>query len=139
MRFSHFLLPALLVAHQAQADVVNVPLLSDGTVDIEKVFQGFQFALPIHADGAQVNNFTGKILGEPFEGRLIDGVSPEEFSLAIDAPTLSEHASFLIAVLATELICLRRSRSPGAVLWDEAQSRNGGTWEVATSCSSLPR
>lgn len=136
MRLSHFLLVGLLMAQQAHADVVQVPSLSDGTVDLEKVFDGFELAFPVYARGGLSTEFGGKFLGEDFSGRVIEGDTTQYFVLAIVAPTLSEHGHFLIAVLATEAICLRNGLATGLVLWHETKNRDGTAWEVSTSCSN---
>ncbi|MEP6021438.1 MAG: hypothetical protein ABJ251_23440 [Paracoccaceae bacterium] len=136
VRFSYFLLACLLTMQPAHADVIQVPLIEDGTVDVDEVMSGFQLAFPILDDGNQTSVFTGQLLGQPFSGSVIDANTMQDFTLAIEAPTLSEHGNFLIAVLTTELICLRNGLSPGVVLWSDTRNHNGATWEVTTSCAA---
>lgn len=136
MRSFHFLLACLVSANLAHADVAQVPVLADGSVDIAKVFDGFELAFPIYSDGVQPTRFTGEMLGGQFSGRVIDSDTARDFVLAVDAPTLSEHGHFLIAVLATEAICLRKGLAPGQVLWQDTKIRSGTAWEVLTSCSN---
>ncbi|MEO9821366.1 MAG: hypothetical protein ABJ370_09610 [Paracoccaceae bacterium] len=136
MRFSYFLLACLLTMQPAYADVVQVPLIEDGTVNMDEVMSGFQLAFPILEDGEQSSVFAGQLLGQPFSGGVIDANTMQDFTLAIEAPTLSEHGNFLIAVLATDLICLRNGLSPGIVLWSDSKFHNGASWQVSTSCAA---
>lgn len=136
MRTSHFLFLGLLLAQSAHADDVQVPVLADGTVDLEKVLDDFEIVFPTPTNDVQSNEFAGKLLGEAFSGQVIDGHPTQDFSLAVDAPAISEHGNYLIAVFATETICLRNGLAPGLVLWHETKNRNGTAWEVSTSCSS---
>lgn len=137
MRIILILIASLFLLQPAYADVVEVPLLSDGTVNLDEVLPTLSFAFPIYEDGSLPTDFTGEILGEPFAGRVIDVDSKQGFTLAIDAPTHSEHGNFLIAVLATDVICLRGGSSPGLVLWKDAKKRAGTIWEVSTFCTSF--
>lgn len=136
MRLPYLFLLGLFWAHRALADVVQVPLLPDDTVDFDKVYQGFHLEFPIFENNADSTEFTGTILGEVFSGQLSLGETLEEFFLAINAPTLSEHGNFLIAVLATQIICLRNDRAPGGVLWQDTAKHNGVIWDVSSSCST---
>jgi hypothetical protein len=136
MCFSHFLLACLLTTQSAHADVVQVPLLADGTVHVEEVMSGFELVFPIFENESQSTEFTGKILGEPFVGGVIQTDTLQDFALVIEAPTLSDHGNFLIAVMATGAICARNGLSPGKVLWSDTRNRNGATWKVSTSCSA---
>lgn len=136
MRIIKFLIASLFLLQPAYADVVEVPLLSDGTVNLDAVMSTLSLAFPIHSDGSLPTDFTGEMLGEKFSGRVIDVDSKQGFTLAIDAPTHSEHGNFLIAVLATDIICLRSGSSPGPVLWKDTRKRAGTIWEVSTSCAS---
>lgn len=117
---------------------MQVPLLADGTVNLEEIFSGFHLSFPVHEDGAQSSQFTGKLLNEPFAGRVIKAESLHDFTLAIEAPRLSEHGNFLIAVLATDAICVRNGLRPGIVLWQDTKKRIGATWQVSTYCAATP-
>jgi hypothetical protein len=136
LRLPRILFAGLVTASLAHADVVQVPVLADGSVDLEKVFDGFELAFPIYSNDVKSYEFSGRMLGGVFSGRLVEGEIADRFTLAIDAPTLSEHGHFLIAVLASETICLRNGLAPGLVRWQETKTRKGTAWEVATSCSS---
>ena len=138
MRISICLLAFLLSAQPLYADLVQVPLLADGSVNVEEALSGFQLAFPIAEGGAQSINFSGKILGEHFSGGALRADTLQDFALAIEAPTLSEHGNFLIAVLATDAICGRRGLRSGTVLWSETKNHNGAAWEVTTSCAPAP-
>jgi len=134
LRFSYFLLACLLTAQPAHADIIQVPRLAGGSVNIEEVLSGFELAFRIFENAAQSTEFTGELLGEPLAGGEMAADTMQGFALAIEAPTLSEHGNFLIAVLVTEAICARNALSPGKVLWSDTSGRKGTTWEVWTSC-----
>lgn len=136
MRLWNFLLALLVTANLANADVVQVPVTADGSTDLDKVLDNFRMAFPVYSNGVQPTDFTGEMLGEVFSGRVFKGDIADFFFLSIDAPTLSEHAHFLVAVLATDVICLQNGLSPGPVLWQETKVHNGTAWEVSTSCST---
>ncbi|MDF2143152.1 hypothetical protein [Paenirhodobacter sp. CAU 1674] len=136
MRISICLFACLLSAQPSYADIVQVPLLEDGSVNVEEALSGFQLAFPIVENGVQSNDFFGKLLGEHFSGEVLRADAIQDFTLIIEAPTLSEHGNFLIAVLATDAICSRSGLRPGMVLWSETKSRNGAAWEVTTSCAA---
>lgn len=136
LRLFSFLVVGLVIANLAHADVVQVPMLADGSVDLEKVLNDFELAFPLYSNGVRSNDFTGKMLGEVFSGGIIEGDTARSFVLAVDAQTLSEHGHFLVAVLATETICIRNGLAPGLMLWQDTKTRNGTAWEVAASCST---
>jgi len=135
MRLKPILFVCIIMAQPAQAETVQVPELPDGSVDVEQVMSGFEIAFPILSFGAQNFDFSGKLLGEGFGGSVVATDITGDLSIAIDAPTLSEHANFLIAVLATGAICARNGLLPGPVLWSETKKRTDSSWEVSTSCS----
>jgi len=135
MRLKPILFVCFITAQPAQAETVQVPELPNGSVDVEQVMSGFEILFPILSFGAQASHFSGKLLGEDFGGRVLEADVSGDLSIAIDAPTLSEHANFLIAVLATDAICARSGLRPGPVLWSETKKRKGSSWEVSTSCS----
>ncbi|MDT0684184.1 hypothetical protein RM543_15980 [Roseicyclus sp. F158] len=137
MRCKSILFACFLIGQPAQADTVQVPELPDGSVDVEQVMSGFEIVFPMLSSDAQTFDFSGQILGEGFIGSFVEADPTGGFSISIDAPTLSEHANFLIAVLATDTICLRKGLRPGPVLWSETKDRKGSDWEVSTSCSPL--
>ena len=136
VRLHNLFLASLVAANLAHADDVQVPVLADGSADLEKVFGGFELAFPVNSNGGQSTDFTGEMLGEVFSGHVLNTETAEHFYLSVDAPTLSEHGNFLVAVLATEAICLRNGLAPGRVLWQDTKARNGTAWEVSTSCST---
>jgi hypothetical protein len=135
MRLKSILFVCLVSAQPAQAETVRVPKLPDGSVNVEQVMSGFEIVFPILSSGAQDFDFSGKLLGEDFGGSVVGSDITGDLSIAIDAPTLSEHANFLIAVLATDAICARNGLRPGTVLWRETKKRKGNSWEASTSCS----
>lgn len=135
MRLESILFVCFVTAQLAQAETVQVPELPDGSVDVEQVMSGFEIAFPILSSGSQASVFSGKVLGEDFDGSVVEADVAGDLSIVIDAPTLSEHANFLIAVLATSAICARGGLRPGHVLWSETKKRTGGSWEVSASCS----
>ncbi|MEP2897068.1 hypothetical protein [Roseibium sp.] len=135
MRLKPILFVCIIMALPAQAETVRVPKLPDGSVDVEQVMSGFEIAFLILSFCAQDSDFSGKLLGEDFGRSVVATDTTGDLSIAIDAPTLSEHANFLIAVLATGAICARNGLLPGPVLWSETKKRTGSSWEVSTSCS----
>lgn len=136
MRFVTFLLASLVTANVAQADIAEIPLLPDGSVDLEKIFHGFELAFPIYANGTQATRFEGEMLGGQFSGHVIEGDTAHEYTLVLEAPKHSEHGHFLIAILATEVVCLRRGYAPGKLRWQETKFHDGTTWKVSTSCAT---
>ena len=135
MRLKPILFVCFIMAQPTKAETVQVPELPDGSVDVEQVMSGFEIQFPILSSGAQASDFSGKLLGEGFGGNVVAADITGDLSIAIDAPTLSEHANFLIAVLATDAICARNGLRPGPVLWSKTKKRTGSGWEVSTSCS----
>lgn len=135
MRLKPILFVCLLAAQPLQAKTVQVPHLPDGSLDVEQVMSGFEILFPILSTGAQASDFSGKLLGEDFDGSVVEADIAGDLRITIDAPTLSEHANFLIAVLATGAICARNGLRSGPVLWSETKQRKGSSWEVSTSCS----
>lgn len=135
MKLKSILLTCFIAAQAVQADTVQVPRLPDGSVDIEQLLTNFVFVFPLHSSGEQASDFSGSFLGEEFNGNVTDTDTMHEFNISVNAPTLSEHANFLIAVLATSAICARNELGSGPVLWEETKNRNGGNWEVSSSCS----
>ncbi|WP_425071763.1 hypothetical protein [Sagittula sp. S175] len=136
MRIYICLFSCLLSAQPSYAEIVQVPLLADGSVNVEEALSGFQLAFPIVENGAQRIVFSGEILGEHFFGEVLRADTMQDFTLVIEAPTLSEHGNFLIAALATDAICLRSGLRPGMVLWSETKNHKGAAWEVTTSCAA---
>ena len=136
MRLFCYILACLLTTQPTHADVVQVPLYADGTVILEEVFSGFSLTFPIFENETQSIEFTGELLGEPFAGGVIEANTMQDFALSIEAPTLSEHGNFLIAVMVTDVICARNALRPGLVLWSDTKTHKGATWEVATSCAA---
>ena len=59
MRIIKFLIASLFFLQPAYADVVEVPLLSDGTVNLDAVMSTLSLAFPIHSDGSLPTDFTG--------------------------------------------------------------------------------
>lgn len=136
MRIIHLFIASFLMSQPAYAEFVEVPLRADGTVNLDQVLPTLKFSFPLYESGAVALDFSGEMLGEQFVGRAIDVDPTQRFTLMIDAPTHSEQGNFLIAVLATDIICLRGGFSPGSVLWSDTKRHNGTTWEVSASCAS---
>lgn len=135
MRLKPILFVCFISAQPAQAETVQVPELPDGSVDVEQVMSGFEIVFPVLSPREQASDFSGELLGEGFRGSLVEADIKGDMKIAINAPTLSEHANFLIAVLATDAFCARNGLRPGPVLWSETKKRKGSSWEVSTSCS----
>jgi hypothetical protein len=135
MRLKSLLFVCFITAQLAQAETVQVPELPDGRVDVEQVMSSFEIVFSVLSSGEQASDFSGQFLGENFSGSVVQVDISAGLSLAIDAPTLSEHANFLIAVLATDAICARNGLRPGTVRWNDTKRQKGSSWEVSTSCS----
>ena len=135
MRLTSVLFACTITAQLAQAETVQVPELPDGRVDVEQVMSGFEIVFSVLPSGEQASDFSGQFLGEDFSGSVAEVDVSVDLSMTIDAPTLSEHANFLIAVLATDAICLRNGLRTGPVRWSDTKRRKGSSWEVSTSCS----
>jgi hypothetical protein len=135
MRLKSLLCVCFITAQLAQAETVQVPESPDGSIDVEQVMSSFEIAFSILTSGEQASDFSGQFLGENFSGSVVEADISVDLRLAIEAPTLSEHANFLIAVLATDAICTRNGLRPGPVRWSETKKRKGRSWEVSTSCS----
>ncbi len=135
MHLKSVLFVCFITAQLAQAETVRVPELPDGSVDVEQMLSGFRIVFPVLPSGEQASDFLGRFLGEDFSGSVVEADNSVDLSIAIDAPTLSEHANFLIAVLAIDAICARNGLRPGPVRWSETKKRKGSNWEVSTSCS----
>lgn len=136
MRLFHFLLAGLFAWQPSYADVVQVPLHSDGTTNLDEVYSGFELAVPTYSNGARAKEFRGILLRQPFYGEIKETENTQDFSLSIEAPTLSEHGNFLIAVLVTDAVCVQDELRPGLVLWKDTAYHNGSTWDVSTSCTN---
>ena len=105
-------------------------------MNLEEALSGFKLTFPIFENETQSTEFAGELLGEPFAGRVIEANTMQDFALSIEAPTLSEHGNFLIAVMATDAICARNALRPGLVLWSDTKNHKSATWEVSTSCAA---
>lgn len=136
VRLIHLLLAFILPVQPALAENVQVPLLADGTVNVEEVLTSFKLSFPILEAAPQATDFTGELLGQPFAGGVIGADTMHDLALVIHASTLSEHGNFLIAVLVTDAICHRNGGRPGPVLWSERRSHDGGAWQVPISCAA---
>ncbi len=122
------------VTSGARADVVDVPLLPDGAVDVDMVLSTFHVSSPVlEARGSNV--LTGAILGKSFSAShgVVNVASP--FDLTIRSADLSEHAYFVTALLLNDIICMRHELAPNRLLWAETASRIDGGWHVQASCS----
>ncbi len=106
MRLTLVLLEGIVAGQPSYADVIRVPLLTDGTVNTEEVLSAFKLTFPIFENGVQSTDFTGELLGEPFTSEVTGVNAILEFTLSIEAPKLSEHGNFLITTLVTDVFCL---------------------------------
>lgn len=123
------------MAQPSQGDVVQVPLLADGTVNLDEVLPSLSLSFPIFETGTFYSEFVGEFLGEPLAGKMVGTDAMPDFTLSIEAPTLSEHANFLIALSVIDVICVRKGLRPAPVLWRETAKYNDRTWEVSGSCA----
>lgn len=128
----------LLCASSALADSVDVPRISDGTVDVDAILSSFEIAKPI-TTGAGLGQYSGKILGETFGASVSGDVLSGTFTLGIRSPNLSEHAIYMTAILLTDVVCLAHNRGVIELGWTDASVKVGTEWRVNSSCSTEPR
>lgn len=114
------------------ADVVEVPFKPDGSVDINALNSSFTFKWG-QADEPIL--FTGEMLESSVEGSIFGEIGFDGFELTINAPLLSEHAQFIVAVFLTDLVCHHKGHAPGVVLWQETAQQESGLLSVSTACS----
>jgi hypothetical protein len=126
------------MAEPAAAEVVDVPMLPDGTVDIERVLSGFTVSHALHDRYVSSTAFTGTVLGEAFSGNIIDIEPQRRFVLEIAAPTVSEHGSFIIALLVLDSACTMNGLVPDPLPWHKTAIKKHDVWTVEASCS-LPQ
>lgn len=121
------------LAGLASADVGDVPLLPDGTVDLDAVLPTFHAQRRRFADGAE-NRFDGSIRGGSFTATYAEEPPSEPFELTVMTRDLSEHAVFLTYVLLNQIICDERDLRLGLLRWRETSRRVPGGWKVEASC-----
>ncbi len=130
-----FVLLLLMYGSVAQAETADVPLLPDGTVDVDAVESTFSAIRPILTTGA-APLFTGSMLGQSYTARYDDSDLSEPFELTITSTGLSEHAHYLVALLLNELICvITNDLGLGDVPWHETAVPVDSGWKVQMSCS----
>lgn len=122
----------------ASAETSDVPRLSDGAVDVDAVYSSFKVVSPL-VHGAEVTQFEGELLGKRFKASFAGDVSAAPFDLSIRTATLSEEATFMVAVLLTDIICMERNRGSAGVKWKDTAAKVGDQWRVKSSCSTEPR
>jgi len=117
-----------------QADIGEVHLLPDGTVDVDAVMRTFSAESSITATGT-MPEFTGSILGQAYNANYdaADLVNP--FDLTIRSEGLSEHATYLVAVLLNDIICLKSDLRADILMWRETVVSLSDGWTVKASCS----
>jgi hypothetical protein len=119
----------------AYAEMVDVPLQADGSVNAGAVVSTFRLSqdLPASDKGGQ---FEGAILGAAFSVTYGDPAGGKQFKMAILSKALSEHASYLVAVLILDVICLDKRVKPNPLGWAETAVKNQDGWSVQVSCSN---
>ncbi|WP_156958792.1 hypothetical protein [Labrenzia sp. DG1229] len=122
----------------SEADTVEVPLLPDGTVDLEKVIPSFRANNQVLTTGP-APEFTGSLLGQPYTAAYDDADVSKPFDLIITSENLPEHGHYLIAVALIDSICSRSDLRPDWVLWHETSKRSAEGWSVEVSCSKESR
>ncbi len=134
MRKALIALIYLFVSQAAIANAGQVPLLADGTVDLHQVLPTFKVTYSISSEPNRAPEYSGELLGYSFEGTAIGKVGREQFILSFQAKGLGDHASYLIANLITETLCLQERLSPGPVEWTKSTKNPLGFWEVPATC-----
>jgi len=133
-----FALLVLLCCSAVQADTGDVPLLPDGTVDVDAVIRSFSAASPVTTTGT-LPEFTGSILGQAYEANYDAADLVKPFDLTIRSKGLSEHATYLVAVLLNDTICLESDLRANVLMWRETAVPLGDGWSVKASCSERTR
>lgn len=122
----------------AYAEMVDVPLQADGSVNVDAVLSTFKLSQARTAsDGGRP--FQGVILGAAFSVTYEDPTAGKPFKMAILSESLSEHASYLVAVLTLDVICLGKRVKPNLLGWEETAVKNADGWNVQVSCSNKVR
>ncbi len=134
----HVAISLLFCGSISQAGTVEVPLLPDGTVDLEKVYPTFSATSPILTSG-NAPVFEGELLGQSYYAEYEDAELTEPFSLTVRAEDLSQHGHYFIAVSLIDIICLRSNLRPDEVLWRDTSERLSKGWRVQVSCSKESR
>lgn len=124
----------LLSCSAAQADTGDVPLLPDGTVDVDAVIRSFNAVSPRTTAGT-LPEFTGSILGQAYEANYDAADLVKPFDLTIRSEGLSEHATYLVAVLLNDTICLKSDLRANVLMWRETSVALSDGWSVKASCS----
>lgn len=125
---------ALFFCSAAQADTKDVPLLPDGTVDVEAVIRTFSAASPATTTGT-MPEFTGSLLGQAYTANYDAADLIKPFDLRIRSEGLSEHATYLAALLLNDIICLKSDLQADVLMWRETAVPLGEGWSVKASCS----
>jgi hypothetical protein len=96
------------------------------------------FKAPVFTND-DLGQFKGEMLERSFVASIKGDVLSAQFSLTISSSDLSEEATYLVAVLLNDVICLRHERSSAGVSWGDTASKLGQAWTVMASCSIKPR
>ena len=131
--FRLFALFVLFFGSVVHAETVEVPLLPDGTVDLDAIIPTFRVSSPNYEAGISPT-FEGSFLGQPFLAFYDDADINKPFELTIRATTLSEHGNYLVALFLNDIICLRSELRPGKLMWRETSKDLGDGWKVKLSC-----
>lgn len=128
----------ILCGSTAAAETSLIPRLADGTTDVEAVMSSFNVS---HAqiDGADVKEFDGEILGRPFHATYSWDAALEPITLQIYSSDLPEDATFMVSVLLTDIICLKKDFGVQPVKWRENAVEIKGGWQVQTHCNGKSR
>ena len=116
----------------------DVPRLPNGKVDVAAVMASFKTVSPVF-ENAPVDEFDGEILGKSFHATYSQAGTPDFFVMTIRSPSLSEEATYLTALMLTDVICLWKKRRPGEVKWVDTSVQVGPSWKVTSSCSTEVR
>lgn len=116
----------------------DVPRLPNGKVDVAAVMSSFKTVSPVF-ENAPVDEFEGEILGKSFHATYAEAETLDFFVLTIRSPSLSKEASYLTALMLTDVICLWKKRRPGDVRWGDTSVQVAQGWKVTSSCSTESR
>ena len=128
----------LFCASIASAETGDVPRLANGKIDVIAVMSSFKAQRPV-VSGSSMNEFEGEMLQKPFHATYTQTTAPAPFVLTIRTSDLSEDATYLTAVLLTDLICLGQDRGAAPVKWEASSVKIENGWQVMSACSAVPR
>lgn len=116
----------------ALAEEGDVPMLPDGKVDVDAVMSSFSVSFPFFETGV-ASEASGSMLGKPYVAAFDATDFTAPFDLTIQSNGLSENATFLVAVLLNDIICMKNEMRP-KLLWQGSIVAVNDGWKTLASC-----